>query len=216
MLCPTFSFLLERLGLGHGEALHHLVALASLLVLRAGLVGRPDQHPAAEGVAVAPRRFLRPRNSVYWGGEGERRRRGGVTSHICAHILPSRGATGQSSDPYCGSEAGSVCTSPGCAHVAPESRGILNHHDPEARLHGVSLLNKPWHGSSGPHLLQKHREPEYAESDVGGCRLTTAGFPASPCFLQMNSPDEKEKALLNSAWRRSSAAAWDTQLWDGW
>lgn len=90
MPCPTFSFLLEGLGLGHGEALHHLVALASLLVLRARLVGRPDQHPAAEGVAVAPRRFLRPRNSVYWGGERERRRRRGVTSHISAQILPGK------------------------------------------------------------------------------------------------------------------------------
>lgn len=90
MPCPTFSFLLEGLGLGHGEALHHLVALASLLVLRARLVGRPDQHPAAEGVAVAPRRFLRPRNSVYWSRERERRRRGGVTSHISAQILPGK------------------------------------------------------------------------------------------------------------------------------
>lgn len=69
MLSPTFSFLLEGLGLGDGEALHHLVALTSLLVLRARLVGRPDQHPAAEGMAVAPGRFLRPRNSIYWGME---------------------------------------------------------------------------------------------------------------------------------------------------
>lgn len=71
MLSPTFSFLLEGLGLGDSEALHHLVALTSLLVLRARLIGWPDQHPAAEGMAVAPGRFLRPRNSIYWGKGGE-------------------------------------------------------------------------------------------------------------------------------------------------
>lgn len=70
----TVSLLLHGPRLRHGETLHNLVLLPSLLVFGVHFVWWPLQHATIKRVAVPAGLFLWPRHSVYWTHTNEERR----------------------------------------------------------------------------------------------------------------------------------------------